>query len=264
MPLIKINLCCTKGQKILGITGVDMRRRTLLQLVSLPGLMSFNVMAQESKTLQISTLIEKDPATLIVEKIIDTAYRKLGWHLNVHYLPGERSLRSANNGEMDGELYRKLGMERDYPNLVIVPVPLLTYEIVIFTNGTHFLVNSWESLRPYTIGFVRGIKIIEQNTVGMKLEAAPTVRQAFQKMLLGRSDIVVANRISGLAALAEMKQTDVTILTPPLATFPVFHYLNKKHEALVPGLTAVLQKMQRDKTMENIQNAVMVELQRGD
>lgn len=83
-------------------------------------------------------------------------------------------------------------------------------------------------------------------------------------MLLGRSDIVVANRVSGLAALNEMKQTDITVLMPPLATFPVFHYLNKKHEALIPGLTAFLQKMQKEKIIESIQNAVMAELQSGE
>lgn len=241
-----------------------MQRRTLLQLACLSGLLPTVALSQDSKLLQISTLIEKDPATKIAERIMEIAYRRLGMSMNVHYLPGERSLRSANNGEMDAELYRKLGMDRDYPNLVIVPVPLLTYEIVIFTNGTNFVVNGWESLRPYTIGFVKGIKIIEQNTIGMKLESAPTVRQAFQKMLLGRSDIVVSNRISGQAVLDEMKQTDITALAPPLATFPVFHYLNKKHAALVPALTEILQKMQKDKTIESIQNAVMAEMQRGN
>ena len=153
-----------------------MLRRTVLKLANLPLFTFLPATAQENNTLQISTLIEKDPATSIAKKIVETAYLKLGIHIVVNYLPGERSLRSANNGEMDGELYRKLGMERDYPNLLIVPVPLLTYEIVIFTNGTNFTINGWDSLRPYTIGFVKGIKIIEQNTIGMKLEPAPTLR----------------------------------------------------------------------------------------
>ncbi|MET3119931.1 polar amino acid transport system substrate-binding protein [Undibacterium sp. GrIS 1.8] len=241
-----------------------MRRRALLQLISLSEFVHFNALAQDDRTLHISTLICADPATYVAEKILETAYRSLGWNLKVHYLPGERSLRSANNGEMDGELYRKFGMENDYPNLLVVLVPLLTYEIVIFTYGIRFIVNGWDSLRPYTIGYVRGIKIIEQNAVGMKLEPAPKIRQAFQKMLLGRSDIVVANRVSGLAALREMNQTNATILMPPLTTFSVFHYLNKKHRTLVPGLTTVLQKMYKDKTIESIQNSVMFKLQKGD
>ena len=237
-----------------------MRRRTLLELTAFPCLGPVVGWAQDDKSMQISTLLELDPATSIAEQVMAEAYRRLGMRMVVHKIPGERSLRSANNGDMDGELYRKLGMDREYPNLVIVPVALLTYEIVIFTLGTTFIVNGWDSLRPYTIGHVKSIKIVEQNTQGMRVEVAATLRQAFLKMTLGRSDIVVANKASGLAALKELNLTDVKVLSPALATFPVFHYLNKKHEALVPKLTTVLQQMQKDKTIETIQKSVMSEL----
>lgn len=211
--------------------------------------------AQKDRVLQVSTLLDQDPATSVAERVLTEAYRRLGLGLEVHKLPGERALRSANNGDMDGELYRKLGMEREYPNLLIVPVPLLTYEIVIFTLGTSFPVHGWESLRPYTVGFVKSIKIVEQNTQGMRVEVASTLRQAFVKMSMGRSDVVVANRASGLAALQELNLPDIKVLSPPLATFPVFHYLHKKHAALVPRLASVLQQMQRDKTLEALQKS---------
>jgi polar amino acid transport system substrate-binding protein len=233
-----------------------MHRRHLLALIPLlPGSLPW-VGAQEDRAMQVSTLLEQDPATSVAERVLTEAYRRLGLRLQVHKLPGERALRSANNGDVDGELYRKLGMERDYPNLLIVPVPLLTYEIVIFTLGTSFPVHGWESLRPYTVGFVKSIKIVEQNTQGMRVEVASTLRQAFVKMSLGRSDVVVANRASGMAVLQELNLPDAKVLTPPLATFPVFHYLHKKHAALVPRLTSVLQQMQRDKTLEALQKAV--------
>ncbi|MES2049466.1 MAG: transporter substrate-binding domain-containing protein [Pseudomonadota bacterium] len=240
-----------------------MQRRTLLKLSCLTCLPITSAQSQEINTMQISTLLETDPATTIAERVVQEAYRRLGMKMVLSKVPGERSLFSVDHGQADGELYRKLGMERDYPNLRIVPVPLLTYEIVVFTMGTGFVINGWESLRPFTIGFVKGIKIIEQNTQDMKLEPTATMRQAFLKMTLRRSDIVVANRSSGLAVLKEMKLPDVKIMEPPLATFPVFHYLHKKHEELVPKLTKVLQQMQKDKTIENIQKAVMAEQSSG-
>ena len=241
-----------------------MLRRNLLKLSCLTCLPLSFAWAQETTPMQISTLSEIDPATSIAERVLHEAYRRLGMNMTVIRVPGERSLFSADHGQVDGELYRKLGMERDYPNLRIIPVPLLTYEIVIFTLGTTFVVGGWESLRPFTIGFVKGIKIIEQNTQGMKLEPTATMRQAFLKMILGRSDIVVANRNSGLAVLKEMKLNDVKVLEPPLATFPVFHYLHKKHEALIPKLTTVLQQMQKEKVIEKIQKAVMAEQTSND
>lgn len=215
--------------------------------------------ASAAAVMRVSTLLEHDPATQIAELVLAEAYKRLGMTLEVHRYPGERSLVSANDGLTDGELYRKVGMERDYPNLIIVPVPLQLYEIVIFTRDTHFIVNGWESLRPFTIGFVRGIKIVEASTVGMRTEPVPTMQQALQKMTMGRTDVVVGNRVSGLAAARALKMDDIRVLGPALASFPVYHYVHRKHEALVPRLTAVLQQMQKEKIIERIQRQVLGE-----
>jgi polar amino acid transport system substrate-binding protein len=233
-----------------------MSRRTFLTIalaLIAPGIAA----AADAREIHISTLdgVGIDPATSIAEQVMREAYRRIDRVLVLHKLPGERTLLEANQGRMDGELYRKLGMEREYPNLVILPVPLLTYEIVIFTRGTDFNVSGWESLRPYTIGYVRGIKIIRENTTGMKTEPVPTMEQAFQKLTMGRTDLVVGNRSSGLAAIETLRLDDVRVLAPALASFPVYHYVHKKHAPLVPALLAALQAMKADKTIERIQKA---------
>ncbi|MES2015823.1 MAG: transporter substrate-binding domain-containing protein [Pseudomonadota bacterium] len=229
-----------------------MDRRTFLA-VTLAMCAAVDAAAADAQEMHISTLIGNDPASRIAEQVMTEAYRRIGRTLVVHKLPGERTLLMANDGAMDGELYRKLGMEREYPNLIILPVPLLTYEIVIFTRGTEFVVNGWDSLRPFTVGYVRGIKIVTENTVGMKREAVATMEQAMQKLAMGRTDIVVGNRLTGLAALEALKMDDVRILSPSLASFPVFHYVHKKHAALVPELLAALQAMKADRTIEKLQ-----------
>lgn len=233
-----------------------MRRRTLLELALLAYLPALDALGA-GKTMRASTLLETDPATDIAEQVLREAYHRLGMGLEVVRLPAERALLSANDGVVDGELYRKVGIERDYPNLMIVPVPLLTYEIVIFTLGTSFVVSGWESLRPFTIGFIRGIKIVEQNTQGMRIEPVGTMMQALQKMTMGRTDVVVGNRASGLAVARSLKLADIRVLQPPLATFPVFHYVHKKHEALIPKLSAVLLQMQKEKAIERIQKSIL-------
>jgi polar amino acid transport system substrate-binding protein len=209
--------------------------------------------AATAQEIHISTLVGNDPASKIAELVMTEAYRRVGRQLVVHPLPGERTLMMANEGRMDGELYRKVGMEREYPNLMIVPVPLLTYEIVVFTRGTEFVVNGWESLRPFTIGYVRGIKIVKENTAGMKTEAVPAMEMAFRKLTMGRTDIVVGNRLAGLAAAAALHIDDVQVLSPALASFPVYHYVHKSHAALVPGLVSALQAMTADKTIDKLQ-----------
>ncbi|MES2150229.1 MAG: transporter substrate-binding domain-containing protein [Pseudomonadota bacterium] len=232
-------------------------RRRLLMGFALCAFTPAPLLAREGKSVNVSTLVGTDPATSVAEQVLAEAYHRLGYELVVHRVPGERSLLLANDGQMDGELYRKLGMDREYPHLMIIPVPLLIYEIVIFTRGTSFVVNGWDSLRPFTVGFVRGIKIVQENTRGMKTEAVATIELAFQKMLMGRTDIVVGSRTSGLAAIAALKLDELKMLSPPLASFPVYHYLHNRHAALVPRLTRVLQQMQADRVIEKIQGAVL-------
>lgn len=232
-----------------------MHRRTVLGAVLL-GMAPAWAAAQALPAMNVSTLAGDDPAATVAELILREAYRRLGRKLAVHQLPGERSLVYANEGKMDGELYRKLGIDREYPNLLIVPVPLLTFELVIFTRGTSFVVNGWDSLRPYTMGFVRGNKIAQENTKGMRVEQVPTMQLAFEKMMMGRTDLVLAHRASGMAVVRSQKLEGVTVLEPPLSSFPAYHYVNRKHEALVPELTRVLRQMQADRTIERIQRSV--------
>jgi polar amino acid transport system substrate-binding protein len=203
-----------------------------------------------------STLFEGDPATLVATRILTEAYSHLGITLKVVTMPGERSLVSANTGLTDGELYRKADIANQYPNLRIVPVPLMRYDIVAFCRCKPFEIKDWSSLKPYRIGYIKGIKIIEQNAVGLNAEPVGTLRQAFTKLEMGRSDIVLANRVTGLAALREQKLSDVVALSPPLASFPVYHYVFKSHEELVPKLTEILRQMDRDGTLARIQREV--------
>jgi len=237
-----------------------MQRRTLLKLAGLSWFQAVPAHAQHNSVLHISTLLLQDPATLIAKKVMAEAYRRLNIVPEIEELPGERSLQSADYGTTDGELYRKAGMETQYHNLVMVPVPLLNYEIVVFSRSLNFPVYGWESLRPYTVGFVKSIKIIEENTKGMKIEVATSLRNAFMKMMVGRSEVLVCNRLSGLAMLKEMGMGDVRLLSPTLAEFPVYHYLNKKHAALVPKLTSILMEMQNNKMMKEIQKSVITDL----
>ncbi|WP_342115626.1 substrate-binding periplasmic protein [Pseudoduganella sp. OTU4001] len=222
-----------------------MRRRDFLGSAVL-GMLPARVLAQALPVMNVSTLVGDDPAAETAAQILREAYSRLGRKLVVHQLPGERSLVYANEGKMDGELYRKLGLDRDYPNLVIVPVPLLTFELVIFTRGTSFVVNGWDSLRPYTMGFVRGNKIAQENTRGMKVEQVSTMQQAFEKLMMGRTDLVLGHRASGMAVVRSQQLEGVTVLEPPLASFPVYHYVNKKHAALVPELARVLKQVLRN------------------
>ena len=62
-------------------------------------------------------------------------------------------------------------------------------EILVFTKNTQIKVDGWESLRPYRLGFVMGLKKIEEQTQGMQVYMADTNETIFKLLQRGRFDI---------------------------------------------------------------------------
>ena len=77
-------------------------------------------------------------------------------------------MQKSNNGVTDGEMLRVVGIEKNYPNLVPVPVPYLVAENVFFVSEDWSKdVREWDDLIPIAkdkseIGLRIGLKKAEQ------------------------------------------------------------------------------------------------------
>ncbi len=98
-------------------------------------------------------------------------------------------LRLADQSVADGEVQRFDGVEKLYSNLIKVEPPITFIEATVFTKLTRFEVAGWESLKPYTIGIIRGIKFAERHTKRMNAVAvkdyvalAPRISAVFEEM----------------------------------------------------------------------------------
>ena len=220
-------------------------------------LTAFGGMVAHAQPITISAFGEQNPIMEICQLVMTEAYRCLGRTMDVKYLPAKRAIVIANNGEVDGELGRTQEVERDYPNLRRIPISIATVDIVVFTKETIFPVKDWKSLQPYTVGYVRGIKVVEHNLAeGTNAEAIATLEQAFKKLDAGRNDVIVDARFPGLKTLNELGLTGISILEPPLVQVKMFHYLHVKNQHLIEPLTAVLQQMENDGSIQQIQRQV--------
>lgn len=209
--------------------------------------------------LVFSTFPDVDPATVMSERILKVAYKELDISIEMKKLPGKRALAYSNKGRTDGELFRILGINKTFKNLIPVMVPVHYFSFVVFTKDLDFEVNGWQSLQPYKISYLAGIALVEQNTKGMMAEPAISMKQGFQKLLRNRSDVMIETRISGLSVIKENNFEGIIILEPPLQQVPVYHYLNKKHSELIPKLEEVMRRMEQDHTTQQIRDAVLDE-----
>ncbi len=194
------------------------------------------------------------------EIILKEAYRKIGIEFSLKTFPAERSLVNSNNGFVDGELNRIAGLEQEYPNLVMVPVPINEIEGVVFAKSNDISVHGWDDLKPYKIGFRIGIKFAEQGTLGMDVYPAPTYDLAFNMLDKGRVDLVVGVKQEGLLLIKKLKLKNIKIMEPPIIQEALYHYLNIKHINLLPEITRELQFMAKEGRIKEIRETELTKL----
>lgn len=231
-----------------------MKAKKIIVLTVCMLLMVMQVNAEETLTI---TAIENLSHGFITEKILKEAYKRIGIRMEVKGYPAERAMQMANDGESDGELRRPAGMDKEYKNLIMVPQSVDFGEAVVFTKNKVFSINGWDSLKPYKIGILRGNKFAEKGTEGMNRFAANTIEQLFEMLDAGRTDIIVLLRRNGLATLKKLNLTGIRALEPPVENMPLYHYLNKKNERLVPKITAALQEMEKEGLIQKIKDQAM-------
>jgi len=210
--------------------------------------------------LQLSK-IEGSVLTKISEQVLVEAYQKLDIKIEFVSFPAKRGLMISNEGSVDGEVHRIKKVDYKYPNLIRVPTAINLAEVVVFTLDKPFKIQGWHSLKPYKIGIMRGIVVAEEGTKEMDVEAFNSYDQVFMMLKFKRIDVGVLTRVGGLYYLSSLKFKDIKLLEPPILQHGLYHYLNIKHEALVPKINGVLTKMQGSGRIKEIRMQYIKSLQ---
>jgi polar amino acid transport system substrate-binding protein len=192
-----------------------------------------------------------------VEEVAREAFRRAGYGLRVLPLPHERALQNANAGIEDGDLYRAAGFEKDYPNLVQVPQPLLEQDFVAMSRRADVEVRGWPDLARYSVGYVTGNKILERQLQGVAGQTSVRDNAALFAMLAAdRVDVVLINRWVGYLG-ARQAGLAVRVHEPPLLRVPMFIYLHRRHSSLAPPLAAALGEVRRDGTWQRLYDQII-------
>jgi len=210
--------------------------------------------------LQLSK-IEGSVLTTISEQVLVEAYQKLDMKIEFVSFPAKRGLMISNEGTVDGEVHRIKKVDYKYPNLIRVPTAINLAEVVVFTIKNQFKIEGWHSLKPYKIGILRGIVVVEQGTRDMDVEAFNSYDQVLMMLNFKRIDVGVLTRIGGLYYLRGLEFKDIKMLEPPILQHGLYHYLHVKHEALVPRINGELIKMQSSGRIKEIRMQYIKSLQ---
>ena len=202
-----------------------------------------------AETMVIATR-EETLTNRFAELVLAEAYGRLNINVEFVTYPGARSIIEANNGRVDGDAVRLETVLKQYTNLKKVPVPLFYAELSAFVHKDYKSnISDWDSLDGRSLTTIRGFKFVEQKLAGQSMRIVKTSAEAVGLVENNRVEIAILNLFLGQMAIAEIDAEHVKVIDPPLSRMPAYHLLHKKHEALIPKLTAVLKDMETSGTL---------------
>ncbi|MFP4482894.1 MAG: substrate-binding periplasmic protein [Thermovirgaceae bacterium] len=198
------------------------------------------------------SLLSNPEQTGMLDLIVKEAFHRIGIEAEIVFTPTERSLADVDAGLLDAELNRIEGMEKNFPNLVMVPEPNMVMNFVAFSKKD-YCIDGWESIRDLHVGLVKGWKILEENTKGFPhVVTVPTETELFNMLDMDRIDIALYSKLTGYEQIYLRGFEGIRHLEPPLESRNMYLYLHKKHSDLIEPLARALKSMKEDGTWDRI------------
>lgn len=200
----------------------------ILSLITLPA------MADTLRFTTDETLQREFPE---VHAWLTRSYAQLGYDVAFQVAPARRGLIESNSRRWDGEVLRIAGIEDIAPNLLRLPTPLAEAPLVLFQQkqlprlSAHDLENR-QIAAPLGYVFVDRLRV----QYGFEIVETGSVEKALKMTDLGRADATFFLEDEGKQLLLHLHLDNVTTYGEPIVRLPLFHYVHKKHQALIPEL----------------------------
>ena len=177
---------------------------------------------------------------------LEEAYEQMGIKIAVKKLPAKRSLLDANRGLLDGELVRIEGMEKKFPNLIMIRPAVTSFKHLSLSRSPDVKITKVQDLRKYKVAYLNGIQWQERLVEGTDAKGYNDYGRALKLLELGRIDMILVDQIPIKQVLEKRtpeQNESLHFAALPIAEEKLFHYLHKKHSALIPRLEQVLRDL---------------------
>lgn len=175
---------------------------------------------------------------------INAAWSSIGYQVNWHVLPTERSLRDAASGLIDGEVGRLSYEVSNFTSLIPIPVPEDRIDIWVFvpTDKPCFGIDEIQMKRPVgAVGYRYFKHFYDLSVVGF--EEVRLAEQGAFMLRDGRADYSAATT-RGLMYLT--KKTGIefkTCFELPYISIDRYTFIHEKYINLLPEITKAYQQV---------------------
>lgn len=162
-------------------------------------------------------------------------YHAIGIEAKCLYLPRARGAALVAGGELDATALRGEDFGQQFPHLIRVEPPLKAVPLMIFRRiGTDVTIDNW---RSRSIATLRGAVIFDHLLAGLDVTRLATIEAAIKQLSAGRVDLMVGDNQLVPQLLQTMAVDNVEMLTPPVTTVLLYHYVQVKHRDLAARLS---------------------------
>ncbi|MBU1170136.1 MAG: transporter substrate-binding domain-containing protein [Proteobacteria bacterium] len=202
------------------------------------------------------------PLSLVAQRVLLEIYKKAGVDVKFETFPPKRASAMFNLGKVDGFIFSDALFIKTHPGGILIYPPIGFDDIVAFTKKNDITINGWDSLKPYSIGYMYHMVVVEDHVKELNSRGVQNPIQAFKKLDAGRSDtdIVVMPRIVGLKMIKILKLEGIKVLEPAIERVPLYHVVSAQNADLAPALGAALAEMVKSGKLKTITDNVEAEI----
>lgn len=172
--------------------------------------------------------------------LLTLAYKELNYEVHIIDFNRQNALLAANNGVLDGQLGRDISIEADNKNLIRINYPLFDYKLLLFKNCQPNTLDKLDSIAVLSGYPVQHYYLNEHKFNGNIIEV---------KNITTQLNLLAQHKVDGAIMLDFVLKADnfslpeTCMQTQLLSTFSLYHYVHKKHAALVSKLLNALNKL---------------------
>jgi polar amino acid transport system substrate-binding protein len=177
--------------------------------------------------------------------ILRRAFEKLGLELKFEPLPLRRSLPMTQQGLLDGEALRIRELAAGRPELLLVPVPIATVQVLGHVRQGGPQPRDEAALMALRLGYPRGVVLLEKWLAEAPRKFEASTRTDLLRLL--RADVIDVALLTSAADAPDLDAEDLAGLEQLPTRFhltPLYALLHPRHRELLPRLTAVLREME--------------------
>jgi polar amino acid transport system substrate-binding protein len=166
-----------------------------------------------------------------ISEIIKEAYNAAGYKIIVDYMTWKRALNDTKEGKYDGLF--TVWHRKDREQWFVFTDPLPPNEIGFYKlKKNKITFKTYNDLKSYDIGIIQGYSYPSEFTqAGLRLEGVPQEHHNIAKLILGRMDLIVTDKILGKYIMATMHPESIDAvewLEPPIEVTNQYLVISKK------------------------------------